>query len=183
MQNFTLPVLVQKRTKLPTVYSPPSIYSNEKYRKKIVKFIHNVQVKMNKTAGKGILPLSWIYKNISELNLLCFAISFGEWWRVFYNYKTWDFDVTYHNIVWNSENVLLGMTWTFQDLTFEGSWVTEYHNGIFFLCIPCHSRHRAYLQCHCQLKLKTGGRYNDAEPRASIISCFLISVYVWSYFF
>ena len=46
--------------------------------KKIVKFIHNVQVKVNKTAGNGILPLSWIYKNISELSLLYFAISFGE---------------------------------------------------------------------------------------------------------
>ena len=27
------------------------------------------------------------------------------------------------------------MTWTFLDLTFEGSWVTKYHNDIFFLCI------------------------------------------------
>lgn len=90
--------------------------------------------------------------------------------RVFYHYKTAGFGVIYHNVVWNSENVLSGLIWTFQDLTFDRSWVTGYRNGIFFLCIPCHSRHRVYLQCHCQLKLKTGGRCNDAEPRASTIS-------------
>lgn len=87
----------------------------------------------------------------------------------FYNYKTSDFDVIYHNIVWNSENVLSGVTWAFQDLQVDRSWVTEYRSGIFFLRTPCRSRHRVYLQCHCQLKLKTGGRCNDAERRANTI--------------
>lgn len=89
---------------------------------------------------------------------------------LFYNYKTSDFDVICHNIVWNSENVLSGVIWAFLDLTVDRSWVAEYRSGIFFLYIPCHSRHRVYLQCHCQLKLKTGGRCNDAERRANIIS-------------
>lgn len=89
----------------------------------------------------------------------------------FYNYKTSDFGgVTYHSIFWNSETVPSGVIWTFLDLTFDRSWVTEYRNDIFFLYIPCHSRHRVCLQCHCQLRLKTGGRCNDVEPRASIIS-------------
>lgn len=87
-----------------------------------------------------------------------------------HNYKTSDFDVICHSIVWNSENVLSGVIWAFLDLKVDRSWVTEYHSGIFFLYIPCHSRHRVYLQCHCQLKLKTGGRCNDAERRANIIS-------------
>ena len=89
--------------------------------------------------------------------------------RVFYNYKTWDFDVIYHNIVWNSENVLSGMTWTFQDLTFKklGNQISYWY--LFRMYISCHSRNGVYLQCHCQIKPKTVWRYNDAEPRASMI--------------
>ena len=33
---------------------------------------------MNKTAGNGIFPLSWIYKNISELNLLFLLFHLGN---------------------------------------------------------------------------------------------------------
>lgn len=91
---------------------------------------------------------------------------------LFYKYKTSGFDVICHNIVWNSENVLSGVIWAFLDLKVGRSWVTGYRSGIFFLYVPCHSRHRVYLQCHCQLKLKTGGRCNDAERRANIISFF-----------
>lgn len=87
-----------------------------------------------------------------------------------YNYKTSDFNVIYHSVVWYFENVLAGVIWAFQNLQVDRSWVTVYRSGIFLLCIPCHSRHRVYLQCHCQLKLKTGGRCNDIERRANIIS-------------
>lgn len=62
--------------------------------------------------------------------------------------------------------------WTFLNLTFDRSWVVGYHNGIFSQYIPCHSRHRVYLQCHCQLKLKTTGRCNDTEQRVNIIFFF-----------
>ena len=40
---------------------------------------------------------------------------------------------------------------------------------LFHMYISCHSRNAVYLQCHCQIKPKTGWRYNDAEPRASTI--------------
>ena len=77
--KFHSPSADAEKDKLPIVtHRPPPIYSNEKYRKKLVKFIHNAHVEMNKTAGSGISPLSWIYKNISELHFLYFAISFGE---------------------------------------------------------------------------------------------------------
>lgn len=88
----------------------------------------------------------------------------------FYNYKTSDFSVIYHSVDWNFENILSGVIWAFQDLQFDRSWVTVYRSGVFFRYIPCHSRHRVYLQCHCQLKLRTGGRCNDTERRANIIS-------------
>jgi hypothetical protein len=88
----------------------------------------------------------------------------------FDSYKTSYFDVIYYNIAWNSETVLSGVLWAFLDLTYDSSWVTEYHSDTFFLYISCHSRRRVYLQCHCQLKLKTGERYNDAEQKANIVS-------------
>lgn len=128
---------------------------------------------MNKAAGNGILPRSLIYKKYwSQFYVFCYFI-WGMMKRVFiyiYNYKTSDFNVIYHSVVWNFENVLSRVIWASQDLQVDRSWVTVYRSGIFFLYIPCHSRHRVYLQCHCQLKLKTGGRCNDIERRASIIS-------------
>lgn len=71
-----------------------------------------------------------------------------------------------------SSGILKMVIW--DDLDISGldiwrSWVTKYHNGIFPMYISCHSRNGVYLQCHCQIKPKTGGRCNDAEPRASLI--------------
>lgn len=65
--KFHSPSADAEKDKLPTVTHRPRIYSNEKYRKKLVKCLHNAHIEMNETAGSGISPLSWIYKNISSI--------------------------------------------------------------------------------------------------------------------
>lgn len=75
MAKFHSPNSDAEKDKLPIVIHPPLPFIPIRNTEK---FIHNAEVGMNKTAVNGILLLSSIYKNISELNFLYFAISFGE---------------------------------------------------------------------------------------------------------
>lgn len=112
--------------------------------------------------------LKWISKQLAMASW--FWIVWGEWWSLFCSsHTTSGFDVICYNVVWNSGTVLLGVIWTSLELTYGSSWVTEYHSDVSFLCTPCRSRHRVYLQCHCQLKPKTGGRCTDAAQRVDTI--------------
>lgn len=69
---FHSPSSDAEKDKLPIFILPP--FSQIRSTEKLAKFIHNAEVEMNKTAGSGVLPLSLICKNMSELNFLYFAI-------------------------------------------------------------------------------------------------------------
>lgn len=69
---FHSPSSDAEKDELPIFILPP--FSQMRSTEKSAKFIHNAEVEMTKTAGNGVLPLRLIYKNMTELNFLYFAI-------------------------------------------------------------------------------------------------------------
>jgi hypothetical protein len=114
---------------------------------------------------------TWVTKVLVSSILYTLLLHLGNDEKGFFDsYKPLYFYVGYNNSIWNSKTLLSRILGAFLDLTYDSSWVIKYYSDSFSLHRSCHSRSRVSLQCHCQLKLKTKERCNDAEQKANIIS-------------